>query len=192
MTETHTIEAEATIEAESRKAPSGFRVEQAISTWQSARARLLQDDAELARDEAALSELLGEETGDVESILARLLRGAVYAEAQAGLAGEQMENLKARQARFKARGQAMRITAFEVMDAIGRAKVELPDLTASIRKGQQSAMIVDEAAIPDIYVEVVTTRKIDRAVILSTLKSGQEVAGAFLSNGLNSLTIRKT
>ena len=43
----------------------------------------------------------------------------------------------------------------------GRPASNKPDLTASIRKGTQSAMIVDEAAIPDKFVEVVTTRKID-------------------------------
>lgn len=174
----------------SDKPVSSYKIEQAMSAWLSARARLLNDDADLARDENALTELLGDETADVESILARLLRGALHAEAMAAAAGEQVENLKSRQVRFKARGQAMRSTAFEVMEAVGRSKVELPELTASIRKGQQSAMIVDEAAIPDIYVEIVETRKIDRAVILSTLKSGQDVPGCLLSNGLNSLTIR--
>jgi hypothetical protein len=54
----------------------------------------------------------------------------------------------------------------------------------------QSALITDEAAVPDIYVEVVTTRKIDKAVILSALKAGEDVPGAVLNNGLPSLAIR--
>lgn len=178
--------------SENDKGPSAYKIEAALSAWQSARARILVEDLDLGKDEAALTELLGDETQDVQTILARLLRGAVHAEAMAGAAGEQIEALKGRQTRFKARGQSMRTTAFQILDAIGQKKVELPDLTASIRKGQQSALIVDEDAIPDIYVEVVTSRKIDRSVILSTLKSGQEVPGAFLSNGLDSITIRKT
>jgi hypothetical protein len=50
--------------------------------------------------------------------------------------------------------------------------------------------IIDEAAIPDIYVETVITRKIDKGVVASVLKSGAEVPGAVLTNGLSSLAIR--
>lgn len=171
-------------------APSGYKIEQAMSAWQAARARLLEGDADLARDEAALTELLGEEEADVRTILTRLLRGAVHAEAMASAASDQMEVLKGRHARYKARGQTMRQVAFNIMDVMGEKKVELPDLTASVRKGQQSAMIVDEAAVPDIYVEIVETRKPDRATILSVLKSGGDVPGTFLSNGLPTLSIR--
>jgi len=169
---------------------SSYKVEQALSAWQSARSRLLSEDAELAHDEAALQLLLGDAEGDIQDILARLLRGAVHAGAMASAAADQIDAIKGRQDRYKRRAESMRATAFAILDAIGETKVELPDLTASIRKGTQSAMIVDEAAIPDKYVEIVTTRKIDKAVILSTLKAGEEVPGAFLSNGLASLSIR--
>ncbi len=171
-------------------APSGYKIEAALSAWMSARARLLQDDSDLAHDEAAITELLGDETQDVQTILARLLRAAVHADAMAEAAGERIETMKGRQSRYKTRSQSMRATAFAVLDAIGQAKVELPDLTASIRRGQQSAMIVDEAAVPDVYVEIVTTRKIDKAIVLADLKAGREIPGAFLNNGINSLTIR--
>lgn len=171
-------------------APSGYRIEQALSVWQSARARLLNDDADLAHDEAALADLLGAEAGDVRNILARLLRGAVHAGAMASAAADQVEAMRGRQDRYKRRSESMRGTAFAIMDAIGEVKIELPDITASIRRGAQSATITDEAAVPDIYVEIVTTRKIDKAVLLSTLKSGESVPGAVLSNGLASLSIR--
>ena len=171
-------------------APSGYRIETALATWQAARSRLLNDDADLASDEAALTELLGAEEGDVRDILARLLRGAVHAAAMASAAADQIETVRGRQDRYKRRAESLRSTAYAIMDAIAEMKVELPDLTASIRRGTQSAMIVDEAAVPDKFVEIVTTRKIDKAVILSTLKSGEEVPGAVLSNGLPSLAIR--
>ena len=187
---TNTLEQDVQTAERAIKVPGGYKIEQALSSWMSARARLLSEDAELAHDGAALTELLGTEDGNVQDILARLLRAAVHATSMASAAADQIEAIKGRQDRYKRRAEAMRSTAYAVLDAIGQVKVELPDLTASIRKGTQSAMIVDEAAVPDIYVEVVTTRKIDKAVILSTLKAGQDVPGAFLSNGLSSLTIR--
>ncbi len=132
------------------------------------------------------------ETGllDVQSILARLLRGAVHAGAMATAAADQIDAMQGRRDRYKRRNESMRATAYAIMDVLDEKKIELPDLTASIRRGTQSAMIVDEAAIPDKFVEIVETRKIDKAVILSTLKSGEEVPGAVLSNGLASLSIR--
>jgi hypothetical protein len=169
---------------------SGYRIEQALSTWQAARARLLSEDAELAHDEAALQLLLGDAEGDVQSILARLLRGAVHATSMATAAAEQIETMKGRQDRYKRRAENMRATAYAVMEVMNEARVELPDLTASIRKGVQSALITDEEAVPDIYVEVVTTRKIDKQTVLSVLKSGGEVPGAELSNGMPNLAIR--
>jgi hypothetical protein len=187
---TTTLEEDVQTAERAIKAPGGYRIEQALSSWMSARARLLSEDAELAHDEAAMTELLGAEDGNVQDILARLLRAAVHATSMASAAADQIEAIKGRQDRYKRRVEAMRATAYAILDAIGQVKVELPDLTASIRKGTQSAMIVDEAAIPDKYVEIVTTRKIDKAVILSTLRSGEEVPGAFLSNGMATLAIR--
>jgi hypothetical protein len=171
-------------------APSGYRVEQALATWQAARARLLTEDADLAHDEAALIEMLGAEDGNVQDILARLLRGAVHAGAMAGAAADQIEAMKGRQDRYKRRAESLRGTAYAVMDAIGQVKIELSDLTASVRRAAPYVQIIDEAAIPDIYVETVITRKIDKGVVASVLKSGAEVPGAVLTNGLSSLAIR--
>jgi hypothetical protein len=169
--------------------PSAYQTEQAISVWQSIRARLMQDD--LLEDETELTRLLGPVEAEIDDILARLLRGAVHAKSMAEAAGERIDDIKARQTRYKAREEAMRSTAYAILEVTGRKRVELPDLTASIRNGTQSAMIVDEAAIPDIYVEEVIVRKIDKQTVLSVLKSGGEVPGAFLSNGLSSLSIRR-
>tara|TARA_R110000868_G_scaffold41986_1_gene142509 strand:+ start:668 stop:1201 length:534 start_codon:yes stop_codon:yes gene_type:complete len=174
----------------SDRSPSAWKIEQAMSVWQAARARLVQDDAELAHDEAALSDLLGQEAGEIEDILARVLRGAVHAASMAVTAGDMADNLKAREARYKRRADAMRATAFAIMDALDRAKIELPDITASLRKGQIGVNVFDPDAVPDIYAEIVTTRKIDKATVLSVLKSGQDVPGAALQNGIPSLTLR--
>jgi hypothetical protein len=106
------------------------------------------------------------------------------AEASAGL----IEDMQTRKARFARRNEAFRATAFAILDALGRNRVELPDITASIRAGQPSVQITDPDAVPDLYVHM--ERKIDKQTIASVLKSGGEVPGAVLSNSLPTLALR--
>jgi DNA polymerase III delta prime subunit len=169
-------------------APSAWRVEQAMAAWQSARARLLADDSGLEQNEAALDELLGDAEGDIESVLARLLRAARDAKAMAEASAGLIEDMRARKERYQRRNEAFRGTAFAILDALGRNRFEMPDITASIRAGQPSVQITNEDEIPDIYVELV--RKIDKQTIASVLKSGGEVPGATLSNSLPTLSLR--
>lgn len=170
------------------EAPSGYKVQLAVSAWQSARARLLAEDEDLQHDENALAELLGPEEGDVLTVLERLANTARHAELMAASAAIRIDEIQARQSRYKARAQSMRGSIFAIMQAMEINKHEAPEMTISIRKGQQSVMITDEAKVPDIYVD--TVRKIDKATILSALKSGLVVDGCVLSNGLPSLTLK--
>ena len=183
-----TLEMDVQIAERAIKAPSGYRIEQAVAAWQSARARLLHEDDELAHDESALIELIGAAEGDIETILARVLRAARHAKAMADAAALQIEEMQTRKARYSRRNDSMRATAFALMDALGKPKMELPDLTATIRKGQPSAVATNEDATPDIYVRI--ERKPDRATILSALKAGIPVEGWELSNSLPTLSIR--
>lgn len=169
---------------------SGYRIQEVLSTWMSARRNLLHDDPALDQDEAALVELLGPEEGEVEDILARLIRAAIHAASMADAAKSRMTVMGQRAARYKAREQNMRATAFALMDVIGRRKFETSDFTASLTPGRVGVVVTDLEAVPDIYVEIETTRKPDKAVLLSTLKSGATVPGCELSNGIANLTIR--
>lgn len=168
--------------------PSAFRIEQALSAWEAARSRLIEDDADLGRDEDALSELLGPKEGDVKDVFARVVRAARHAKVMADGAGELIEEMQGRKTRYQRRNEALRGTAFAIMQVMEWQKQEFPDLTVSIRLGQPSVIITDEEAIPDIYTRV--ERKIDRATILSALKSGLSVEGAELSNSAATLNIR--
>ena len=171
-----------------KPAPSGWRVEQAMSAWQSARARILADDAALEGDEAALSELLGDETGDVDSILARLLRASVHAGDMADVATERADHMALRAVRYTAREALMRGAAMAIMETMDRKKFELPDLTATVGKPRSSVEISDEAAIPEEYWK--TTRSLDKAALRSDIAAGVVVPGAALEAGLPSFSIR--
>ena len=168
--------------------PSGYRVEQAMATWAAARARLLAEDSGLEGNEASLDELLGDAEGNVEDILGRLLRAARDAKAMAEASAGLIEDMQARKARYARRNEAFRATAFAIMTALDRVKLELPDLSASIRAGSPSVQITDEDAVPDLYVHM--ERRIDKQTIASVLKSGGEVPGAVLSNSLPTLSLR--
>ena len=73
---------------------------------------------------------------------------------------------------------------------MGERKIELPHGTASLSTGRQTALITDEAAIPDRFVKIVTERKIDKAELLAALKDGEVIEGATLTNSMPSLTLR--
>ena len=98
-------------------------------------------------------DLVGPEEGDVNGVVARTVRGAVHAEAMAGAAAERIDAMRERERRFKARAQTMRATAFAVMDAVGLRKLELEDVTASVRNGSQSVQVTDFDAVPPIYAQ---------------------------------------
>ena len=170
--------------------PSGYRIESALAAWQSARSRLLAEDPALEHDEAALVDLLGPEEGDVNDVLARLVRGAVHAEAMADAAAERIAAMREREARFKHRAQTMRGTAFAVMDAVGLRKLELEDVTASVRNGSQSVQVTDIDAVPPIYVETVVTKKADKRTLLAVMKDGATVPGCELSNAPPTIALR--
>jgi len=73
------------------------------------------------------------------------------------------------------------------MEATELRKMELPEATLSIRSVAPSVIITDEENLPDIACKF--ERKPDKAKIKELLASGW-VAGATLSNGTKSLTIR--
>ncbi len=169
---------------------SGYKAEQVLSAWQSARARLLAEDPALEHDEAALVDLLGPEEGDVNDILARLVRGAVHSESMADAAAERIAAMSERLKRFKARAQTMRATAFAVMDATGLRKLELEDVTASVRNGTPSVEITDLDLVPEIYIETVVTRKPDKRTLLAAMKDGAVVPGVELTNAMPTIALR--
>jgi hypothetical protein len=169
-------------------APSAYKIEQALSVWQGARARLLMEDESLEHDQQALEEILGQETEEVEEALARTVRAAVFAKSQAEAASKMIDDLQARRQRYLNRDQSLRGTALAIMSAMEWKKREAPDFTVSIRAPHQSVKITDEAAVPDEYVKV--TRTPDKTALMADLKVGVVIPGAELAEGLPSISVR--
>jgi hypothetical protein len=162
--------------------------ERALLTWRQARERLLADDPTLEDDEAALIELLGPEQGNLDDIVARLLRAARHAGKMSDMAQGMASEMSARAKRYDARDQSLRNAAMAILDVTGQRRVELPDLTASIYQGKASVIITDEDALPDVFCNFKRTP--NKTAIRDWLDKGEAVPGAALSNGSASLTIR--
>ena len=173
-----------------KAAPSPFAIEQAMSVLLSARARLAADDPEMATDESLLADILGSDpdTCDAMDVLHRVLRAAVHAKDMAEAADARAKVITERRDRYKRRAEMLRGIGFAAMDALGTARVELPDLTASVATGRPSVVVTDEAAVPDTFIRM--TRAPDKTLIAAALKAGETVPGAEMSNAMPVLSIR--
>ena len=69
------------------------------------------------------------------------------------------------------------------MESCGITKIESPWFALSIAKNPAAVDITDEDSLPDDFVEIVTTRKIDKTAIKKAIESGAEVPGAVLTRG---------
>lgn len=172
------------------KAPSGYAVQQVMVAWESARARLLDDDPEM--DDFVIDEILGPKTGDVKDILARVLRASLDARDMADAAARRRKFISEREGRFESREQNLRGLAFSIMDALGQRKFELGDVMARVQQGRDKVEIVNLNDIPEKYCEIIVTKKPDRAVMLADMKAGQSIPGAELSNGMPYIVIKGT
>jgi hypothetical protein len=171
-------------------APSAWNVQVALSSWHATRSRLLTEDVDLAQDEQQLAALLGTETDDITEIEHRLARAIVTASAMAETADTLADNLIARRDRYRRRVQQYKATLLSIMEAVGCRKLELPDCTVSTRAGPLAVFVTDETSLPERFVRIETTRRIDKQAIAAALKDGEVVDGACFANGPTSLAVR--
>ena len=69
------------------------------------------------------------------------------------------------------------------MAICGITRIESPWFTLSIQNTPAAVDILDEDSLPDEFVEIVTTRKVDKTAIKKAIESGADVPGAVLSRG---------
>lgn len=102
----------------------------------------------------------------------------------------QEEAMHTRRARMEARARAKRRVAGELLDAIGVRKLERPRATLSRVSGRTRPEIIDPSAIPSQLHTVKTTTTPDTAAIKRLLEAGEDVPGAVLVRGDDTLNIR--
>lgn len=150
---------------------------------------------------AAQIVLAMQEEGE-EAIALAIREGSTFEEAIAEIANYQAESVAMAEAiagrirdmverknRFIKREEKAREVIAGLLLLAGVRKIELPECTLSLGHKPQSVQIVDEAKLPDAFIRI--KREPDKAAIKEALKNGEPVEGAQLSNGGESLIIRR-
>lgn len=169
-------------------APSAFAVTQAVAALEGARRRVLLDDPDLAADEGAIADALGQATEDVEAMIVGAVRAALVAEQRAAEADEVVERVYQRYHRYKRRAESLRGAVFAALDVLGRNRFECAEFTASIGAGRETCVVTDESVIPEKYWR--TKRSVNLSALREDVTNGVVVPGAELRNGAPRLTIR--
>ena len=163
--------------------PNQWQIDQAMACLAALRHR-----EQISGDDDELSLLLDNAEQNIEALLRAVINAALENEGIAEAVKERIELLKFRQDRYKRRAEALRGTAFAMMDALGLSKFSMPEFTASVGKPRGGLLITDEAQIPDEYMRV--KREPDKARILEDLQNGVEITGAVVANGVPTFTVR--
>lgn len=139
-------------------------------------------------DEQTLLDTIEGETDIVEAI-AKLMRAVDLDAALVDGINARKKELDDRKTRLENRIASIKATVLWAMEETGRKKIELPDMTLSARLGTPSVVIENEDEIPDDFMDVKVTPNKTR--IKDILKGGNPVPGCRLSNGANTLSVRK-
>lgn len=156
-----------------------------LRVYDEIKGRLLADDPDL--DEKTLLDTLEGETNLIDRIIG-ICRVSREAGAHAEVCDRIMDDLKVRKKRHEDRAARLRSIALWAMQEAGIQKIPAPDMNISISKGRSSVVITDANALPLGFVDF--EPKPDKAKIKESLEEGHAVAGAELSNGQPTLSIR--
>ncbi len=99
-----------------------------------------------------------------------------------------IKELTERRDRFSRGADGLKGLALKLMATASLPKIELPEATLSVGAGRSSVSITDIAALPQGT--FTTERKPDKAAIKALLDAGEDIPGAALVTGENTLTVR--
>ncbi len=138
-------------------------------------------------DAVTLVEIIQSET-DIEECLLEIAESAIEDEHSIDAIKARIHALQERGSRLQNRAEKKRRVIAATMQNLQLPKVTGPNVTLSMRAGGRELVIMDEKQIPPEYF-VPQPPKLDRRLLKEALESGF-VAGAQLSNGGSSVTIR--
>ena len=76
------------------------------------------------------------------------------------------------------------------MERMEIKKLETPIGNITIRKGTSTLKINDESKLPDKYIEVIQTYKVNKDLLKSDIKSGLDIEGAYMTEPGTTLMIK--
>lgn len=136
-------------------------------------------------DDAALLDTLEGET-DLQELIATALREAKRREAMSDAMRAIIADGQARKARHDHAADVIRAAVACAMQDAGLKKLELPDMTITMRAASPSVTVVNDAALPDWAWRI--KRELDRPAIKA--RAAELGDAVVMSNGAPSLTIR--
>lgn len=142
----------------------------------------------MAADDDTIEDAIEGET-NLKEALSKALARVGECEALADAIKAQADALSARKRRLEAQAETIRAAIIAALGTAGVRKLELPAATLSLTAVKPSLVVTDEAAIPTQYFKRADPT-IDKRALLSSLKDGQTIPGAELSNGGETVAIR--
>lgn len=167
--------------------PSNLKHEAEIYLW--LRERLLEQHESLKDDDVALADTLEGITHLHEAIEHMVDKIAEDDEAIAGLAMRR-NSLDARKKRIEKRYDKRRDLLLEVLQKVGKKRIDHPEFTITRLNSRQHVVIMDEGKIPHNMWRTQPSLP-DKKTIMDILKQGLEVPGAELSEPTENLVIRR-
>jgi hypothetical protein len=146
-------------------------------------------DPELDLPAEAIADKLEGLQGTLEDKAVNVAKCFRNLEATAAAIKEAEARMTQRRKALEARVAWLKDYLKENLEVCGIQKIESPWFTLAIQKNPAAVAIVEEAAIPDDFVEIVPTRKVDKTGIKRAIESGIAVPGALLTRGTR-LSIR--
>jgi hypothetical protein len=147
---------------------------------------LLDQNPELASDNDLRADML-EGSTDLHKIMERLLMEEREAGEMVDAIKERIDKLAARRAMFRGRQASVRDIMMGIMQRTDLRKLVLPESTISITKTGRTVQVVDETLVPDVYCTF--KREVSKSAIKEAILAGDEVPGAILNNGGETLRI---
>jgi hypothetical protein len=162
------------------------RLNQELHQYEELRRRLLEADPEL--DTLTLADTL-EGITDLHDIIAAATRSIVGDQDLVVALKLRLRDMRKRLDRLEHRIEAKRSHILEAMEKADIAKISQPDFTISIKKGSPGLIVTDESSVPEWF-WIPQPPKLDRQHLLATLRAGEHIPGATLSNAAIQMQIR--
>lgn len=149
--------------------------------------KLLAEYPELSDDEDLRRDIIEGQT-DAMEVLGELAKRIAEDSAMQDAIKAVVEQIAGRKSRYAKREEMWRRLALRILQVANMRKAETPAGTVSIRSVAPSLVVTDDAALPEWAWRV--KREIDKSAIRDRLKAGEFVAGAELTNGGETLSLR--
>lgn len=149
--------------------------------------RLINDYPDLADDELLRADMLDAET-DLEKVVSRALDERREAETMANAIKEREAALAARRSRYEKKADAMKALIKSVMQSADLDKLTLPEATLTVQRPRTSVDVTNVEELPQGFFKI--ERKADKTALKKALEAGEEIPGAELALGDETLAIR--